>query len=170
MKMSTKKIEMTFACDQDWNDMKISGLGRHCEVCRKTVIDYSAKSIDQIAMAGNRELCGMFRVEQIEPDLHPIKAPFSLRTTLITLGAVLGLELSQVHGQELEQRPKIENVVDKDSSRTATAPAATRLEDKVVRHQDCGDTKPRIRRKYYFTKRFPFIVKRRTRTVGRFRF
>ena len=117
MKISTKKIEMTFACDQDWNDMKISGHGRHCEVCSKTVFDFSDKSIDQITNADNRELCGMFRAEQIEPDLHPIEAPFSLRTTLITLGAVLGLELSQVHGQELEQRPEIENV-DKDSGKT----------------------------------------------------
>jgi hypothetical protein len=168
MKISTKKIEMTFTCDQDWNDMKISGHGRHCEVCSKTVFDFSDKSIDQIAKADNRELCGLFRAEQIEPDLHPIEVPFSLRTTLITLGAVLGLELSQVHGQELEQRPKIENV-DKDSSRTVTT-TDTRREDKIVRPQDCGDTKPRIRRKFYFTKRFPFIVKRRTRTVGRFRF
>jgi hypothetical protein len=160
---------MTFVCDQDWNDMKISGHGRHCEVCSKTVFDYSDKSIDQIAKADNRELCGLFRAEQIDPDLHPIEAPFSLRTTLITLGAVFGLELSQVHGQELEQRPKIENVT-KDSAQAATIALDARSEDKAVQPQDCGNTKPRIRKKYYFTKRFPFIAKRKTRIVGRFRF
>jgi hypothetical protein len=168
MSTSKKKIEMTFSCDQDWNDMKLSGQGRHCEICNKAVFDFSDKAIDQIVSSGNGELCGMFRVEQIEPDLHSIEVPFSLRTTLITLGAVLGLELSHVHGQELDQKPKIENVT-KDSARTVTTALDGKLEDKAVQSQDCANTKPRIKKKYYFTKRFPFIVKRSTRTVGRFR-
>jgi hypothetical protein len=167
MTRSKKKIEMTFTCNQDWNAMKLSAQGRHCEICNKAVFDFSNKSIDQISQVKG-ELCGMFRVEQIEPDLRPIELPFSLRTTLITMGAVLGLELSQAHGQESGQRPKIENVT-KDSINAVTTALDAKPEDKAVQPQDCGNTKPRIRKKYYFTKRFPFIAKRRTRIVGRFR-
>ena len=165
-----RNIEMTFECRQDWEQMEISGHGRHCELCSKTVYDFSNKSTGEVARASKGELCGMFRVEQIETDLRPIGFPFSLRTTLLTIGTFLGLELTQAHAQDVDKRHKIENasgVINK--SDTATTAKTNPDELNTNGSGDCGSAKIRVRSKYYFSKRFPFIVKRRTRLVGRFR-
>gem|GEM_PF-2298030 len=37
-----KKIELSFACDEDWNKMTPVEIGRHCSSCEKSVIDFSA--------------------------------------------------------------------------------------------------------------------------------
>lgn len=165
--ITSQKIRMTFSCDQDWNEMKVSGDGRHCEICSKTVFDFSDKAVPSTA-ARQGELCGMFRVEQIERDLSPIEVPLSLRTTLVTFAAVLGLELSQANAQELNQKQRIETVIG-DSTTTNDATDFEGKSPSLNKAVECGNIKPRIKRKYYFSKRFPFIVKRKTRIVGRFR-
>lgn len=166
----TRKIEMTFECNQDWEQMKISGHGRHCELCRKTVYDFSNKSIDDVVNVSSGELCGMFLAEQIESDLRPIEVPFSLKTALLTIGTFLGLELSQVHGQDLDQGHRIENVVSDLNKADTARTIKTQSEDfKANGLGDCENVKRPMRSRYYFSKRFPFIVKRRVRTVARYR-
>ncbi len=162
------KIEMTFVCDQDWNEMKISEQGRYCEMCRKTVHDFTDKRLETVPKSNGEELCGMFRIEQIETDLIPVEIPFSIRHTVLTIGAVLGLELTQAHGQELNQRPKVEHVMNDstDANRVVVVAKGNELKADL---QDCKEVKRPIRRKYYLTKRFPFIVKRRVRLGGRYR-
>jgi len=165
-----RKIEMTFECNQDWEQMEISGHGRHCELCCRTVYDFSNKSIGEVAKVSNGELCGMFLTEQIHSDLKPINFPFSTRTTLLTIGTLLGLELSQAHGQDLDKGHRIESASSQlDKTDSATTIKTSLDEFKTNGSGDCENVKRPVRSNYYFSKRFPFIVKRKIRTVGRYR-
>jgi hypothetical protein len=107
----TKKIKMEFKCNQDWDQMTVSGHGRHCDLCSRVVHDFSNKSTQEIAGANSREMCGMFLTEQVETHLTPINVKSSLRTTVLTIGVFLGLELSQGHAQAVNTGYKVENAV-----------------------------------------------------------
>lgn len=143
--------------------------GRYCELCRKQVFDFSDKSPQQIESLSDGELCGMFRVEQIEPDLVPIEVPFSLKATFLTIGTVLGLELSQVHGQ-IPVQNKIERVDDVSAkSDTMAISGNSIITAKSAENSSCEQVTKCKRKRYYFSKRFPFIVKRSIITIGRYR-
>lgn len=164
----TKNIKITFECNQNWDEMKISGHGRYCESCCKQVFDFSDKPLNEIEKIAKEELCGMFRIEQIEPDLRLIEIPFSVRTSLLTIGTILGLELNQVNGQVLEKGNKIEKVdLTKADSAVTLDTKANGIKANRINDGECVNNA--IRKRYYFSKKFPFIVKRRIRTVGRFR-
>jgi hypothetical protein len=46
--MKTGKIKMTFVCDQEWDQMKANGPGRHCEICHTLVYDFTEKKKTEI--------------------------------------------------------------------------------------------------------------------------
>ncbi|MFN7655672.1 MAG: hypothetical protein ACK5PC_20725 [Cyclobacteriaceae bacterium] len=166
-----QKIKITFECHQDWEQMKVSGNGRFCEFCAKAVYDFSGQTKSEIKKRAKGDLCGMFLTEQIDTDLRPIEFPGYWRTSLLTLGTVIGLELKQVNGQQLNSVPKIENVIT-DTTKIDTATLSNQ-ENKITPTKtgsdECEKIKKSANTKCYFSKRFPFIVKRRIRTVGRFR-
>lgn len=164
----TKNIKITFECNQNWDEMKISGHGRYCESCCKQVFDFSDKPLNEIEKIAGGELCGMFRIEQIEPDLRLIEIPFSVKTSLLTIGTILGLELNQVNGQVLEKGNKIEKVdLTKADSAVTLDTKVNGIKANRINDGECVNNA--IKKRYYFSKKFPFIVKRRIRTVGRFR-
>jgi hypothetical protein len=73
-----KKIELSFACDEDWNKMMPVEQGRHCSSCQKSVVDFSTFTDKQIisfyANSKNTTTCGRFRIGQLEnlnDSLHP---------------------------------------------------------------------------------------------------
>lgn len=166
-----QKIKITFECHQDWEQMSVSKKGRFCEFCSKAVHDFSKQSKSEIKRIAKGDLCGLFLTEQIDTDLRPIEFPGYLRTSLLTLGTVIGLELKQVNGQQLNSVPKIENVIT-DTTKADTL-VLTNQENKITHSKtgsgECEKIKKSAQTKYYFSKRFPFIVKRRTRIMGRFR-
>lgn len=44
-----KKIELSFSCDQKWDDMENLGLGnKHCNLCNKTIVDFESMSDDEV--------------------------------------------------------------------------------------------------------------------------
>ncbi|NOS93259.1 MAG: hypothetical protein HOP30_15170 [Cyclobacteriaceae bacterium] len=166
-----QKIKITFECHQDWEQMRASGNGRFCEFCSKSVHDFSNKSKIEISKIGKEELCGMFLTEQVDTDLRPIEFPGYLRTSLLTIGTVIGLELKQANGQPLNHPPKIENVVT-DTAKTDTlnlSKQENKIDHSKTGSDECEKVKKSAKTKYYFSKRFPFIVKRRVRLMGRFR-
>jgi hypothetical protein len=65
-----KKIELAYACDEDWNKMTPVERGRHCAACQKTVVNFMAMSDEQvIAFYSNKahaQTCGNFRLGQLE--------------------------------------------------------------------------------------------------------
>jgi len=151
--------------------MKVSGQGRRCELCRKTVYDFTDKPVDSIAKTTTGEWCGMFLAEQIEPGLKPVEFPRSLRAAIFTIGTVLGLELNGAQAQTPEKEYKIENVADTTHAHTATpAPAINRTTAHPEASVDCVSLAKSPRKKYYLSRRFPFIVRRKIIRMGRYRY
>jgi hypothetical protein len=64
------KIVITNPCSENWNSMEPDSVGRFCQSCRKSVIDFTSKSDSEIQeflkdKQGDR-LCGRFFVHQVE--------------------------------------------------------------------------------------------------------
>lgn len=56
-------------CTEDWGKMSQEQQGRHCQVCCKTVVDFSKKSnteiIDFLQTNSEKKICGRFRSAQL---------------------------------------------------------------------------------------------------------
>ena len=57
----------SFKCPMSWEDMEISGSGRHCGKCRKHVFDLTNCSIDEVIALQRKHgpICGSIRVAQV---------------------------------------------------------------------------------------------------------
>jgi hypothetical protein len=165
-----RPVKMIFKCDQDWDQMESMGTGRYCTLCNKVVHDFTERSIEEIPSSKNGELCGMFRVEQLEPDLIPIKIPGSVKAAVITLGTLVGLEVNEVHGQDATQKERIEIVESPKGLPDSIAnDIVAGAQPKTSDDTECTTVKRRPKARYFFSKRFPFIKKRYVRLGGRFR-
>jgi TonB family protein len=64
------KPHIPIPCSEDWNNMKIGQIGRHCGVCDKTVVDFTQKSRHEILSYlienRNQEVCGHVRMSQLD--------------------------------------------------------------------------------------------------------
>lgn len=64
------KIVLTNPCSENWNSMQVDAIGRFCQSCQKSVIDFSSKSDDEIKTflkdRKGEKLCGRFYVHQVE--------------------------------------------------------------------------------------------------------
>jgi hypothetical protein len=58
-------------CTEDWGKMSPEEQGRHCQVCCKTVVDFSQKTdkqiIDFLKTNSDKKVCGRFKSEQLVP-------------------------------------------------------------------------------------------------------
>ena len=56
------ELKITNPCNQNWNSMSPNELGRYCQLCEKTVIDFTKMSPEEIKVYlkknGNRRICG----------------------------------------------------------------------------------------------------------------
>ncbi|MBG8555154.1 energy transducer TonB [Hymenobacter guriensis] len=82
-------------CHADWQQMTPTEQGRHCAVCQRTVIDFTAAAQADLenarAAAPDGRVCGRFRAEQLAA---PPKLRLRLRRFLVALVLVCGLGLS----------------------------------------------------------------------------
>lgn len=64
------KIVLTNPCSENWNSMQVDPVGRFCQSCQKSVIDFSLKTDDEIKAflqdKKGEKLCGRFYVHQVE--------------------------------------------------------------------------------------------------------
>lgn len=64
------KIVLTNPCSENWDSMQVDAIGRFCESCQKSVIDFRSKSDDEIKAflkdKQGEKLCGRFYVHQVE--------------------------------------------------------------------------------------------------------
>ncbi len=64
------KLEIKEPCHEDWNNMKIGVKSRHCEVCVKSVMDFTTSSraeiITYILTNPNESVCGRLRKDQFD--------------------------------------------------------------------------------------------------------
>ena len=72
-------IEIPKPCHENWADMSKQEQGRHCDVCCKVVIDFTAmpteKVIEIISQRKSEKICGRFRNDQLHSNRADIKSP-----------------------------------------------------------------------------------------------
>ncbi|WP_395066006.1 hypothetical protein [Flavobacterium sp.] len=67
--METKfKITIPKPCHEDWDGMKVTSIGRFCNVCTTEVVDFTDISSDEIRsyLAKNNTVCGRFKNDQLD--------------------------------------------------------------------------------------------------------
>jgi len=64
------KLEIKEPCNEDWNNMKIGMMSRHCDVCVKSVMDFTqmnrAEIITYLLSNPNDEVCGRMNRDQFD--------------------------------------------------------------------------------------------------------
>ena len=62
-----KENHFSFKCPMNWDEMEISGSGRHCGKCRKQVFDLTNCSIDEVIALQKKHgpICGSIKVAQL---------------------------------------------------------------------------------------------------------
>lgn len=92
------KITIPKPCHENWNNMSLEEKGRFCEVCSKTVQDFTMFSDDELlnSFDSNKNICGRFRDDQIGRNLKfslLSKIALGLLTTSGTLATANAQEL-----------------------------------------------------------------------------
>lgn len=165
------RIQMTFICDQGWDDMTISGLGRHCSLCQCVVHDFTGMSTAEIMeRSKSKTLCGSFSPEQLDPTLVPLRWPVSLKAAMLTAGALVGVEVSGAHARQIPDKPKTEVSSSGLDVQPVSATSAQAVNTAPpMGNDDCGVKRSPRRKRYYLTWRFPFVKRSYIRVVGRYR-
>lgn len=158
--------------------MKITESGRFCSLCKHEVFDFSNKTIAEINFIKEQkgQLCGNFRIDQVEQGLTPIKFTSNKKAKywFATLTTIIGLELTQVKGQN---KNEIKTEINSDSLNISNnfhlSPSCDTIEDLSNTTIDEFENKDPFmtfgKRKYYWTKQFPFIATRTKRYLrGKF--
>ena len=65
------KITVANPCHEDWTKMTPTEKGKHCNTCQKEVIDFSAKSDEEIfkLVRSGASMCGRFKNTQLDRDI-----------------------------------------------------------------------------------------------------
>lgn len=154
--------------------------GRYCEVCHREVIDFRGVSKKQLEELRGKDVCGIFLPEQVEDGITPIKLP-KARFVAASFLTFLGMEVQAQ--PELTAKPIIptEQIADDsvlvhgtvtDVEESPENNALSKKEIRRIRKVTVSNTHRAFIRtnhaSYYWTKRFPFIVRRRAYRGGKF--
>ena len=66
------EIKVPEPCHEDWNKMSIESQGRYCNACKKTVIDFTLMSDEQLVNFFNKtqsHVCGRFNSDQLNKQM-----------------------------------------------------------------------------------------------------
>lgn len=184
MKEFPEHIALKFNCQENPESMTKTANGDFCSTCQKEVIDFTTMSTSEIQRIrqSQSEMCGKFRIEQIEPGLRPIEAP-KVRSLAFLSTLILSLNINSVSAQSTVD-PKVEQ-----SQGTSNAPnltpeeakeqsengqhismskaAPTESEEEVTEHEQSPQKTKRYK-KWFWSKRFPFLHRKRRHWRGKF--
>ncbi len=100
------KLYIPAPCHQDWDAMKRKADGRHCEHCKKTVVDFSNMADSQVYQffRQNKDThCGRFLNTQLQRDIVPLQtssARVSRGNAFAAVITLVALNTVQVFGQK----------------------------------------------------------------------
>jgi len=86
------RIDIPKACHEDWSKMKPEEQGRHCALCEKVVVDFSAMSTQELVdflKSRPKNTCGRFRKDQLRTyslPSHAFQVGWRPIVALLTLG------------------------------------------------------------------------------------
>ena len=68
--MKNHKLKIEKPCNENWDKMSKNNQGRHCQLCDKTVVDFTKMSSEEIkeylVKRGNERICGRIIKEPIK--------------------------------------------------------------------------------------------------------
>ena len=155
---------MRFSCDQTWEAMQARGADRFCDRCAKPVLDLTQVGREELRAryAVAPDTCGRFTLEQVEPDLTPLPA-VSQHMLNGALAALTALTLQTAYAQgTTTPAPATEQSMGERSveqGRSVEVWERCWVEKSVEPAATVAPAAPRVR--YYWSKRFPFVHKRR---------
>jgi hypothetical protein len=155
---------MQFNCDRTWESLQQRGADRSCDRCAKPVLDLTRLDRTELKAlyAVEPATCGRFTLEQVEPDLTPIPA-LPQQALKGALAALTILTLRTTHAQvptrpaPATEQSAVERTV--EEGRTTGSWERCWIDKEMEIAVTVAPSKPRVR--YYWSKRFPFVHKRR---------
>ena len=100
-KQTSFQIDIPNPCSQRWDDMIPNGQGRHCDSCRKTVIDFTTWSDTELFNFFAQQhgpICGRYHESQLR---RPIHIPYQPHSRLYRIAIAMGMTLLFVHTPEV---------------------------------------------------------------------
>ncbi|MGL4630604.1 MAG: hypothetical protein ACRCVT_05290 [Leadbetterella sp.] len=158
-------IQMAFICNQNWDKMYPTERGRFCDFCSKEVFDYTKlpkEDIHNLNKTENTDLCGRFTIEQIDDSIiKPIEFPRYIKFGTF-VSSLFFIFTSKTSFSQSKNEIKIEQL---DSKNSIKSDSITKTDcNKLCTSHDeemVFETLPRRQnKKYYWSKRFPFIKRR----------
>lgn len=170
------KNALRFSCEEDIEKMPVTDCGRFCTVCKKEIIDFRGLSKKRVNELRENGACGIFLPEQVEDGITPIQLP-KVRYVAASFLTFLGMEV-YAQPETINQKAVPTEIGLDDTTLVST----NKNMDPEVENDDVL-TKKEIRQirnnynhkhvfirtrhaTYYWSKRFPFIVKRKYRITG----
>ena len=93
------QISLHTPCHEDWSNMKTVAAGKHCNSCRKTVIDFTGYTDAQLhaffSSPKCSNVCGRFYDDQLSRDITPLPKGNKMYQWLMQLSALFLLFESQ---------------------------------------------------------------------------
>ena len=146
--------------------------GRFCNQCQKNVVDFTKFPLVQIKeqLAKGQTLCGIFKIEDIAPEIvMPLEVPLVNRffAYLISFILVFSLKESIAQANYATKTEKIEksnleefNTITLEDNHQFNA-SFSASEQKNTKNESKKYSK------WYLSKRFPFIIKRKKKYIIR---
>ena len=123
--MQDFKVSIPKPCHEDWNQMTPNQQGRHCNVCVKTVVDFTNMEPKEIKSffeeKKGEKVCGHFRTNQVERTIpkfyqklieferkieKSISSPLFRRLALFGVGAIIIISGCNHHKRTTGMVPK----------------------------------------------------------------
>lgn len=166
-----ERMQLTFDCPARWEDMTPCEGGRFCHGCSKPVLDFTTRSREELVrhMKMHPATCGRHLPEQLDPSLVPVDALLAnARRGLFAALAALAMHgafaQQRIAPEALREQPSVaipESLVDNPVPQKA-GPGMVQVKGG---HPVCPVPDNKGKR-WYISSRYPFVHRRRVRTVG----
>lgn len=138
--MSNKlNVTIPIPCHENWASMTTIPQGRFCQVCTKTVIDFTTMSDDKIIKVINdnngKELCGKFHNSQLNRTLIPLQTPKWYNATVwkyILTGTIMFSVLQSNAQQNAASKMPMRNAT---STKVSTNETVSEISPSINKHK-----------------------------------
>ncbi|MCX6181800.1 MAG: hypothetical protein NT150_07725 [Bacteroidetes bacterium] len=167
------KTKYGIECSQTWESLeKKSTSCSYCKGCNKDVIDFTGWERKDILKhyKDQPQTCGYFNLNQVDPSMVEFTLPEVKKYFKISIAASLLLSTSVAAQDSLKQSVQHEQLENKSNSDSASIVRQTCV-SAIIRDAENKNKEEKVaedknkRTKYYLSRRFPFIHKRRLRYV-----
>ncbi len=129
------QIRIPKPCNQSWEEMTPDGKGRHCDHCRKTVIDFTTWSdaaLYEFFSKNTERVCGRFYASQTG---RPIQIPPQPHSRLYRMTIALGLTLVFVQATDAVAQkwsPRVTQSIAKLDISSTTATTKSKINGQII--------------------------------------